>query len=82
MSTTQAAHWLRFFRRRFAFLPDRDDLSTIWQTLVETHGIGGFRAHDVRLVAAMQCYGITQILTFNAKGFQGLPVSILDPAAC
>jgi predicted nucleic acid-binding protein len=81
MTPAQAGHWLRFFRRRFAFLPDREELSSIWQTLVETHAISGFRAHDVRLVAAMQTYGVTQILTFNGRDFRGLPVTILDPAA-
>src|SRR3954454_8477787 len=37
MIPAQAGQWLRFFRRRFALLPDRDDLSEIWQALVETH---------------------------------------------
>src|SRR6266404_4413297 len=42
------------------------------------HGIVGFRAHDVRLVAAMQTYGIAQLLTFNAADFRGFAVVILD----
>ena len=41
----------------------------------------GLPAHDVRLVAAMQSYGITRLLTFNAADFRGLAVVILDPAA-
>lgn len=81
MSAAQAGHWLRFFRRRFTLLPDRDELSNRWQELVETHVVTGFRAHDVRLVAAMQCYGINRLLTFNAADFRGLGVVILDPAA-
>jgi hypothetical protein len=80
MTPAQAGQWLRFFRRRFVLLYDRDDLSSLWQALVETHGVTGFRAHDVRLVAAMQSYGITRLLTFNAADFRGLPVTILDPA--
>lgn len=80
MSPAQAGHWLRFFRRRFVMLPDREELSSHWQTLVETYGVTGFRAHDVRLVAAMQTYGITRLLTFNAVHFRDLPVTILDPA--
>jgi hypothetical protein len=39
------------------------------------------RAHDVRLVAAMQSYAITRLLTFNGPPFRGLPVTILDPAS-
>jgi predicted nucleic acid-binding protein len=81
MTPAQAGQWLRFFQRRFALLPDRDNVSRLWQALVEAHGVTGFRAHDVRLVAAMQTYGITRLLTFNAIHFRGLPVTILDPAS-
>jgi hypothetical protein len=81
MTTGQAAQWLRFFQRRFVFLPDSDQLSKIWLGLVETHGVTGFRAHDVRLVAAMQSYGITRLLTFNAAHFGGFPVTVLDPTS-
>lgn len=81
MTPAQAGHWLRFFRRRFTLLPDREELSIIWQGLVEPNAVTGFRAHDVRFVAAMQSYSITRLLTFNAQDFQGLPITILDPAA-
>jgi predicted nucleic acid-binding protein len=81
MTPAQAGHWLRFFRRRFTLLPDREELSTLWQALVESHGVTGFRGHDARLVAAMQCYGITRLLTFNVTHFSSLPISVLDPAA-
>jgi len=81
MTVVQAGHWLRFFRRRFTLLPDREELSTLWQELVERDVVTGFRAHDVRIVAAMQSYGITQLLTFNASDFRSLTVGIIDPAA-
>lgn len=81
MTAVQAGHWLQFFRRRFTLLPDREELTTLWQELVERHGVMGIRAHDARLVAAMQSYGITRLLTFNASDFRGLGVVILDPAA-
>jgi hypothetical protein len=81
MTPAQAGHRLRFFRRRFTLFPDRDELSRLWQELVERHAVTGFRAHDVRLVAAMQSYGITRLLTFNASDFRNLPVTILEPKA-
>ena len=81
MTPAQAGHWLRFFRRRFALLADREELSALWQALVETHAVAGFRSHDVRLVAAMQSYGIARLLTFNPADFRGLPITILDPAS-
>jgi predicted nucleic acid-binding protein len=80
MTPAQAGNWLRFFQRRFALFPDLQQLSGIWQSLVEAHGVTGFRAHDVRLVAAMQSYGITRLLTFNVAHFRGLPITVLDPA--
>lgn len=81
MTAIQAGQWLRFFRRRLSLLPDREELSTLWQHLVETHNVTGFRAHDARLVAAMQSYGIRRLLSFNPADFGGLPVEVLDPAA-
>lgn len=80
MTTAQASQWLGFFQRRFNLLPDRDDLPARWHELVKTLGIKGFRCHDARLAAAMQCYGITRLLSFNAQDFKDLPVTIIDPA--
>ncbi|HEX5423026.1 MAG TPA: hypothetical protein VFW94_05705 [Candidatus Acidoferrales bacterium] len=79
MTPVQAGQWVRFFRRRFTLLPDRDDLSDRWLALVEGHTVTGFRAHDARLVAAMQSYGVTELQTFNAGHFRALPVTVLDP---
>src|SRR5438128_2601785 len=77
----QASQWLGFFQRRFTLLPDREDMPARWHDLVKTLGIRGFRAHDARLVAAMQCYGMTRLLTFNGGDFKGLGVMVIDPAS-
>lgn len=77
----RASQWLAFFQRRFTLLPDRDDLPARWHDLVRAQGIRGFRSHDARLVAAMQCYGIARLLTFNGGDFKGLPVTVVDPAS-
>jgi predicted nucleic acid-binding protein len=81
LTTNEASQWISFFMRRFTLLPDREDLPARWHELVRAHGIKGFRAHDVRLVAAMQCYGIARLLTFNGGDFNGLGVTVVDPAA-
>jgi predicted nucleic acid-binding protein len=81
LTVAQASQWLTFFQRRFTLLPDREDLLGRWHDLIKTFGITGFRSHDVRLVAAMQSYGVTQFLTFNGSDFKGLPVTIIDPAS-
>jgi predicted nucleic acid-binding protein len=81
MTPDQASHWLRYFQRRFTLLPDREDLLDQWHELVSTLGITGFRSHDARLVAAMNTYGITRLLTFNAHDFKRFPIELLDPAS-
>jgi predicted nucleic acid-binding protein len=80
LTTAQASQWLVFFQRRFTLLPDRDDLPGRWHELVKTLAITGFRSHDARL-AAMQCYGIARLLTFNGADFKHLPVTVVDPTS-
>jgi predicted nucleic acid-binding protein len=43
--------------------------------------IRGLRSYDARLVAAMQTYGILQLLTFNANDFRGFSIFVIDPAS-
>lgn len=81
MTPERAGHWVRFLQRRFTLLHDLPDLVAHWQTLVETHRVTSFRAHDVRLVAAMRTHGIARLLTFNAADFRGLGVTVVDPAS-
>jgi predicted nucleic acid-binding protein len=80
MTTNQASQWLRYFQRRFTLLPDRQELLARWHELVTTLGITGLRSYDARLAAAMQCYGISRLLTFNGADFKDLPITAIDPA--
>src|SRR2546423_6869853 len=54
MTCERAGQWLNFFQRRFTVLLDHEELFASWQSLVKTHAIKGSKAHDARLVAAMQ----------------------------
>ena len=81
MTPEQASQWLDFFQRRFALLPDREELLMLWHALVKTLRITGVRSHDARLIAAMQSYGITRLLTFDADDFKGFPITLLDPVS-
>jgi predicted nucleic acid-binding protein len=81
MATDRAAQWLRFFRRRYTLMPNHEELLDQWHRLVTTLGVTGLRSHDARLVAAMQCYGIARLLTFNAGHFRGFPIEIVDPVS-
>lgn len=80
MSTDRASQWVLYFQRRFALQPDPVDLLPQWHQLVKTNRIRGFKAHDVRLAAAMLLLGIPQILTFNVADFKALSISVIDPA--
>ena len=81
MTPDQASLWLRYFQRRFKLLPDQEDLFPRWHDLVRSFGVTGLRSHDARLVASMQCHGITQLLTFNADDFKRFPIALIDPAS-
>ncbi len=81
MTCEQASQWLNFFQRRFTLLPDRAELLGRWHALAKALGIKGLKSYDARLVAAMQTYGIAQLLTFNASDFKGFPITIIDPTS-
>ena len=53
----------------FTVVGESVDVYDAWKNLVTLHGVSGVEAHDARLVAAMKVYGITRILTFNARDF-------------
>lgn len=79
MKPDLANQWVRFFCRRFLLLVDRGELCDTWLELVARLRVKGYRSHDLRLAAAMQTYGISQILTFNGEDFKRFPVQVLDP---
>lgn len=62
-------------------LPDPPDLLDAWRSCVLRNQVSGKRAHDARLVAAMDRHGISRILTFNDKDFAGFPgLTVLAPS--
>lgn len=79
MDTPRAAGWLKRFRSLFQLLPDTADLLDRWQSLIQAHQIKGFQAHDARYVAAMQCYGITKLMTYNSQHFMRFNVTLITP---
>ncbi|MGA9072074.1 MAG: type II toxin-antitoxin system VapC family toxin [Terracidiphilus sp.] len=55
--------------RTMTFLPDSEDVYLSWRQLVTVHEVRGVQVHDARLVAIMQAYGLTRILTLNQSDF-------------
>jgi predicted nucleic acid-binding protein len=71
---------VRRLERRFLLLPDTPDVHKAWRALLVAHSVTGVQVHDTRLVAAMQVYGVTQLLTFNVADFVRFPdITALDP---
>jgi predicted nucleic acid-binding protein len=65
----------------FHMLEGNSGVAGAWETLVGKYLVSGKLAHDVHLVAVMQVYAITDILTFNVSDFERLPgITVLDPA--
>jgi predicted nucleic acid-binding protein len=51
------------------FLPDSEEVYSIWRRLVFANQVRGVQVHDARLVAIMQTYGLTHILMLNQPDF-------------
>src|SRR5215471_8492360 len=63
----------RVIERFYTFLPDIQMIFTEWRQLVVTHAVLGAQVHDARLVAVMQVYRITHLLTLNVSDFVRYP---------
>ena len=64
----------------FRLLRDERAVYDLWRELVASRKILGKRAHDARLVAAMQRHGVTCIMTFNIADFQRYAgMKVFDP---
>jgi predicted nucleic acid-binding protein len=65
----------------FRLLEGKGGIIRAWERLVGTYLISGKLAHDAHLVAVMEAYGVTDILTFNVADFERFPgITVLDPA--
>jgi predicted nucleic acid-binding protein len=61
-------------------LPDVPAIYPEWRRLVVAHSVSGVRVHDARIVAAMNVYGISNLLTFNGPDFARYPgIHVLHP---
>ena len=65
LTVTEAALELKKLETTFTVLPDSADVLPLWEELVVRHLVRGKQSHDARLVAAMNVYNLTHLLTFN-----------------
>jgi predicted nucleic acid-binding protein len=72
---------LQFIERNVTVLGETIDVYREWRELVFNFQVHGAKAHDARLVALMNVWGINHIITLNGADFKRFPnVSILSPA--
>jgi predicted nucleic acid-binding protein len=81
LSVQETEQEIAKFQQVFSLLEDSPALFSQWLSLVRTYAITGKRAHDTRLVAAMQLHQITHMLTLNPRDFQSFAgITVLTPA--
>src|SRR5260370_38849611 len=61
MSIEWAAAQLGKMKHFFAILPDTAEVLPEWERLVIQHQVSGKKAHDARLVAALNIHGVSHI---------------------
>lgn len=77
-TAAQTLDAINHLRGLFLLLDDTPAIFEAWLALVSS-GVYGKRAHDARLVAFMQVYGISEILTLNGADFKDFPVTAVHP---
>src|SRR5687768_678728 len=81
MSAVQADSELVRIRSIFNFLPDSAHIYDEWERLVSTYQVVGRQVYDARLVAIMRVFGISHILTLNARHFRRYKgITVIEPA--
>jgi predicted nucleic acid-binding protein len=68
--TAVVAERVRFFAKRFQVAEESDLVTENLLALVTTLEVKGKQVHDANIVAAMQAYGITHLLTHNSDDFK------------
>jgi len=69
LSISDTSRCVDRIERTMTFLPDDGEIYSIWRRLVVEHQVRGVQVHNARLVAIMQAYGLTHILTLNQPDF-------------
>lgn len=70
LTTQQTELRLRFIERAATPIPEPDQTYVAWRALLLKYEIMGIAFHDARIAAAMQCLGLTHIVTSNVNDFR------------
>lgn len=81
LSLTQTERKTCLIERYFRLLPDSLATFQEWRRLIVTHSVMGVEVHDAKLVASMNVYLITHLITFNVADFKRYPgITAVSPA--
>lgn len=81
LSPEEADRRANSFEMRLRLLPDDALVHKEWRKLLLEYRVSGVQVHDTRLVAAMNVYGVNQLLTYNTKDFRRFTgIAVLHPA--
>ena len=81
LSTTQTDRKARLIERYFRLLPDSLVTFQQWRRIVVAHSVMGVEVHDAKLVASMNVYLITHLITFNVADFKRYPgITAVSPS--
>ena len=69
LSVAKTNQCVEYIECTMTFLPDDERVYSIWRQLVLANNVRGVQVHDARLVAIMEAYGVTHILTLNQPDF-------------
>jgi predicted nucleic acid-binding protein len=69
LTIVETKEFVEELERTMTFLPDTDEVYSIWRRLVIANNVRGVQVHDARLAAIMQAYGLTHILALNQPDF-------------
>jgi predicted nucleic acid-binding protein len=70
MSNDEVRQEIATLESFLSILEESIDVYAEWKRLVVAHGVSGVQVHDARIVAAMNVYGVTELLTFNVQDFR------------
>jgi len=80
-SNSLAMREVEKIERLLMLLPDTPAIYPEWKRLIAKHNVRGVKAHDARLVAAMNVHAVPRILTFNVNDFARFGVRAVHPTS-
>ncbi|MCB0190558.1 MAG: PIN domain-containing protein [Anaerolineae bacterium] len=80
-SLSLAESEVKQWQQQFPLLDEHPHIFNAWLQLVKQYQVKGKQVHDARLVAVMQSYGLSHLLTFNGADFERYPmITIVHPS--